>query len=386
MKKLISLAICFGLNWSSFASMAKVKKVKGEVTKLSIGMREAVLLKEGDALSKDTSLLSHDKSFAIIVYEDGTQVTLGPNSKIIIDKIEKTDQQFVSLLTGKIKAEVEKATKEKKNSKMLVKTRSAALGVRGTVFQTTYNPESRITSLITLRGKVAMAKMPEKAQVPTKVEAKQVLQTETQQMDKLLNKSGVIVEKGEYSGVSDNLAHATAPVSIAPEQVAKLTLNKTLGATVEKFDQKIVEAQIVKTTKEMEEKAKTETPIKEAKFDAKKEIYTPRPGGLVDIDSGVYVPPAKESAYIDNLNAFTATKKIGSLTEDGQYIPPKGLKLEAGKGFVVTDEGQKSSETVVASAKELNQDIAAQIIKPKKAKLEELEDDAYEKYFNADEL
>jgi len=386
MKKLITLAICFGLNWSSFASIAKVKKVKGEVTRLSIGMREAIQLKDGDTLSKDTSLLSQDKSFAIIVYEDGTQVTLGPNSKIIIDKIEKTDQQFVALLTGKIKAEVEKAAKEKKDSKMLVKTRSAALGVRGTVFQTTYNPESKITSLITLRGKVAMAKMPEKTKEVSKEDEKKGEQTESQQMDKLLNKSGVVVEKGEYSGVSDNLAHATAPVTIAAEQVAKLTLNKTLGATEEKFDKKVVEDQIAKTTKEMVDKAKTETPIKTAKFDAKKEVYTPRPGGFVDIDSGVYVPPARESAYIDNLNAYTATKKIGSLTEDGQYIPPKGLKLEAGKGFVVEDENQKASETVLASAKELNQDIAAQIIKPKKAKLEELEDDAYEKYFNADEL
>lgn len=386
MKIFIILAICFGMNWSSFASIAKVKKVKGDVTRLSNGMREAVQLREGDSLEKDTSLLSQDKSFAIISYQDGTQVTLGPNSKIIIDKIEKTDQQFVALLTGKIKAEVEKANKEKKESKMLVKTRSAALGVRGTIFQTTYNPLSKITSLITLKGKVAMAKIPEKTKEVSKVEEQNGKPTESQQMDKLLNKSGVIVEKGEYSGVSENLNHASAPVSIAAEQVAKLTLNKTLGASEEKLDKKMVQEQIKKTTEEMVAKAKTEEPIKTAKFDPKKEVYTPRPGGFVDIDSGVYVPPAKESAYIDDLNAYTATKKIGSLSEDGQYIPPVGLKLEAGKGFVISDDGKTASEATVASVKELNQDIAAQIIKPRKAKLDELEDDAYEKYFNADEL
>ena len=44
---------------------------------------------------------------------------------------------------------------------MIVKTRSAVMGVRGTKFQATYNPANKNTSLITVEGKVAMVKKEE---------------------------------------------------------------------------------------------------------------------------------------------------------------------------------------------------------------------------------
>ncbi|GAB4418969.1 MAG: hypothetical protein OHK0056_28850 [Bacteriovoracaceae bacterium] len=382
MKKVIIVVFCFSFIQSAFASIAKVKTARGKVTRISPGMKEAAVVQAGDQLQKDTSILTQEKSFAIIVYNDGTQVTLGPNSKMIVDKIEKSEQQLVSLITGKIKAEVKKAGMESKTSKLILKTRSAALGVRGTVFQTTYNPESKITSLVTLEGKVAMAKVPEKQVAELKKMESQI--DEAKKIDQILNAKAVVVERGEYAGVSENLARATEPVTIAPEQVAKLKLNQTLGAVEEKIEEKEIRNEIEKTVLELAEKAKTKEVKKEARYDPKTEKYTPRPGGFVDIDSGLYVPPAKNSEYDEKLKVFEATEKIGTLTDDGLYKAPVGLKLEAGKGFVIVESSK--SEEVVKIAKELNQEIAGQIIKPSKSKLEDLGEDTYEKYFNADEF
>lgn len=379
--KNIILVICLSLSHSAFANIATIKRAKGTVTRLSPGMRDAVEVKVGDKIPKDSSILTGEKSFAMITYSDGTQVTLGPDSKLVIDKLEKTEQQFVALLTGKIKAEVRKSDKKNNESKLIIKTRSAALGVRGTVFQTTYNPESKITSLVTLEGKVAMAKIPESPVVATKQEESK--QVEAKKIDEILNKKSVIVEKGEYSGVSENLARATEPVTIAPEQVAKLKLNETLGAVEEKIKKEDLEKAIEDTKKEIEEKVKKEEPVKAATFDPKTEKYTPRPGGFVDIDSGLYVPPQKGSEYDEKLKVYEATDRIGTLTEDGLYKAPKGLKLEAGKGFVIEED--KKSEEVAKVAQELNQEIAGQVIKPSKSKLEDLGEDTYEKYFKNDE-
>lgn len=48
---------------------------------------------------------------------------------------------------------------DKSKSKLFIKTKSAAMGIRGTIFEVTYNPKTEITRLDVLEGLVAFNKL-----------------------------------------------------------------------------------------------------------------------------------------------------------------------------------------------------------------------------------
>src|SRR5690606_13003721 len=64
---------------------------------------------------------------------------------------------LVSLLKGKMRSQI--VPDNTNNDKYIIRTRTAAMGVRGTDFQSTFNPENRATSLVTFKGQVAMARL-----------------------------------------------------------------------------------------------------------------------------------------------------------------------------------------------------------------------------------
>ncbi|MBI2520708.1 MAG: FecR domain-containing protein [Bdellovibrio sp.] len=357
----------------AYGNLVHVVKLRGTATQLGPGMHEAKDVALHEWYPKDTSILTGDKSFVLLKYKNGGNLTLGPSSKVVVDEAKENSQAIIALLTGKIKASVESSKANATASKLIVKTKTAALGVRGTSFQTSYNPRSNITSLVTFKGKVALAKFENNKPI-TKV-------------DQVLKEKAVEVTKGEYAGVSDNLAVATTPVKISPEQFTKLKLNETLGATEEKLDEKTYQTEL---KKDMADLASESTSEKGGTFKASTGSYTPRPGGLVDIESGMYVPPPKDAEFDSTLKVYKATTAIGSVNDDGSYRPPEGLKLEPGKGFVVNPDATTKSEEVTKLATDLNQNLAGQLVQPtppkKKSTLEGKEDDAYERYFKKEDL
>ena len=80
-------------------------------------------------------------------------------------------------------------------------------------------------------------------------------------------------------------------------------------------------------------------------------------GGLVDLDTGLYIPPAKPG------------KVIGKIDNNGKYIPPKGLKLDPHKGFVAI---KKDAED---KAEKLNEKLEDQVVP-------EPDNPAYRRYFD----
>ncbi len=112
-----------------------------------------------------------------------------------------------------------------------------------------------------------------------------------------------------------------------------------------------------------------------------KDTLKPRAGGLVDLNTGLYVPPQKEDNYNSKLNIYEATQKIGTINEDGNYVPPEGMRLDPVKGFIA------KNNAVQSKTKELNQNISAQIVPSKviKKNLDDLDDEDYEKYFKIED-
>ncbi len=364
--KTLSLFLLFSLSVNTYAARtATVKMVRGKATKLLPGSFKATKIKKGDLIPEDTSIVTKNRSFVRIVFKDKTSMSIGAKSKVIVSKIPPRKANMVKLLTGIIKAKVDKGTKKKTDTKLLIKTRTAVMGVRGTKFQSTYNPANKTTSLVTVEGKVAMVKVEEKIvqaaepvaesgieSAPSKA-ARVVITDDVDKLDKLLETSEKTVEvpAGRYSGVVENVAKPTVPVKIAPKQYNAIA--KSMGSK--------------KKAKEVMKTTKADAPAEGFENKATGEL-APKAGGIVDFSTGIYVAPTA-AAVLDKKTGTFEDKSIGRVNKrTGDYIPPKGIKIDAKKGFIID---QKESKKIASTADKkqlaktvalLNKDVKKQII------------------------
>lgn len=362
--------------------IGKVAKLRGKVSILELGSKEGVSAVLGQAVSKEASILTSDKSFIQIVMTDKSQINLGPNSKMVLDQIKAEKVGVVSLLKGVIRAQVIKEADESGKAgkdKLYIKSRTAALGIRGTDFQASYNPENKITNLITFTGKVMMVK--------TKA------QTESEDLKEALESNkAVMVESGKFSSVTDSLINVTEPVKISPVQFTALKLNNEMHTTNNNVSIEATpefKAELKKTYEQYAEISKKEIENKNLGgrvFNSDIQVLRPVSGGVVDIATGIYVPPSSEQTnYLKDYNIYEFKSEKGVVSDAGNYLPPVGIVLDAKKGFV--SDTKNSNQEVKAEITRLNNDISGQIskpvkvIKPNKDDLGGKGEDAYDKYF-----
>lgn len=335
--KLISVILfCFALNVSAVDAktnlIAKALKVRGNVTVLIPGAMKATKLKEGDMLKKDSSILVNGRGFTKVKFINDSTVTLGPNSKMIVEMDEKKETSLVNLVSGKLRAAVKK---DKKNDKkFLVKTNSAVMGVRGTDFQVSYDPKAHRASLLTYEGRVDIKK-PKVAEIQT------INSKEVKKIDKIKNmlaEDFEPVEKGDFTNVAFNSKKITKPIKINPSQFVLLKKDESLGAEDVKFS-KAERKKLAEEVKELNKEF-----VKEAK--ARKDNRNIKEMGLIDAKTGFYVPPA------------SSNKLVGKVTTNGEYIPPKGAKIDSAKGLVLEKD---APEETVALVKKVETQIQTQV-------------------------
>ncbi len=381
--KLLPILLLPLLMASSFASnnTAKVLFVRGDVTMLLPHSHKAKGVAKGDVLPEDTSVLTSAKGIVKVQMPDNSVVSLGPKSKLVVALMEKDKPSMLGLLKGVVRAEVEKAGTNK--NKMIIKTRTAAMGIRGTKLKTSFNPETRTTSLVTIEGKVAMAKIQEKkiikeAQDETNKEQldnpkkknsaefqKNVEVRELQKLEEALERSDTVeVNKGRYAGVNIKLGKPIEPTKVNPKQMVAIATHDELA--VAKVDEKKYKKELLEELKEHSDEDA------EAEFDKSDGKLKPKDGGLVDFDTGIYVSPSENAKLDKETGTYIAENDIGATNEKGEYIAPKGLKLDAKKGFVV----DKKSTTIAQrsrledSIKLLNNDVKELVVTDKEIKAE----------------
>lgn len=358
--------------------IAEVLKIRGVITQLSPGAKIARQVELGDKFVEDTSIVTGSKSFIKIKFIDNSELNVGPESKIVITEMKTDSVGIISLLKGRIRTEVQKSAMEPNSNKFFVKTRTAAIGVRGTEFQTIYNPDNKMTSLLTYKGEVAMAKVDEKLhekleekstkEVVRDEVTKEVVVVETPakpidevaELNKVLqNKSAVLVPSGQNSFASDSLKKTSLPVKISPVQLEALYKN-------EDFNEK--------SSKNLNLQASNAAPVlkvaaqtapAEGLYNEKTGDFAPKAGGYIDLNTGLYVAPTDDSK-LDADSGVYVPNKIGNIDADtGQYVAPKGLVLDANKGFVVADTGESKADNkteLLALKDDLNKSISKDII------------------------
>lgn len=136
--RLMSSRILFlALIFSQFTEYRVAYALNGEVTFLSgnaslthQGKKQNA--SEGDKLSSGDSLLAHENSAVVVTLDDQSLLKLSSNSEITLGGESKTITE-VHLVQGGIFAKIRK---RKPGQRVLVKTRTAVMGVRGTEFFT----------------------------------------------------------------------------------------------------------------------------------------------------------------------------------------------------------------------------------------------------------
>ncbi|MBP9679913.1 MAG: FecR domain-containing protein [Bacteriovorax sp.] len=357
--------------------IAEVVKIRGEATELSPGSKMARNVVLGDKFIEDTSVLTGPKSFLKMRFIDGSEMNLGPESKIIISEMKQNSVGIISLLKGRIRTEVQKDANPTGN-KFFVKTRTAAMGVRGTDFQTIYNPDNKMTSLLTYKGEVALAKVDEKTfekiQNAAQKEVVRNEQTnspeikeipakrldETEELNKILkSKTTVVVPSGQNAFSSDTLKKASLPVKISPLQLEALYKNQDFQEkAAANINQKGAGDE---ASKKGSLKSAAQVAPAEGFYNDKTGDFAPKSGGFIDLATGLYVAPDSE-AKLDSLTGVYVSKKIGSIDADtGQYVAPKGLVLDAKKGFVLDGDSEKKPE-LLALREDMNRTIAKDLV------------------------
>lgn len=363
-------------------TIAEVVKIRGDVSQLSPGAQIARAVVLGDKFLEDTSILTGAKSFIKIKFVDNSELNIGPDSKIVITEMKKDTVGIISLLKGRIRTEVFKDSAKPNANKFFIKTRTAALGVRGTDFQTIYNPDNKMTSLLTYRGEVAMAKVDEttyKKLEQTTVNTVERDETtkvpeikkttikhfdEVEELNKVLkNKGAVLVPAGQNAFSSDSLKKTSLPVKISPVQLEALYKNQDFQEkSVANLNLQSATDAIFKPTL----KVGNQVAPAEGLFNEKTGDFAPKSGGFIDLNTGLYVAPNSDAKFDAKTGVYMASK-IGDIDADtGQYVAPKGLILDAKKGFILAeDEGDSKVEKkpeLLALKQDLNQNIARDIV------------------------
>tara|TARA_R110000868_G_scaffold75979_3_gene218900 strand:- start:4106 stop:5908 length:1803 start_codon:yes stop_codon:yes gene_type:complete len=366
---IVRIALIFSLFFvpTSYAGdMAKVIRIRGYATQLAPGAMDARTVELGQKIFEDTSILTKEKSFVVLEFTDGSRMSIGPNSKVVVVKARNEDAGLVSLLKGKIRSQVNPEDNNK--DKYIIRTRTAAMGVRGTDFMSSYNPDNKATSLVTFKGRVAMARLDSSAEdlegkkiEVTRNEAGEPLvektrassRTRMEELKEVLSSEQVVsVESGEFSGAVAGLKQPTQPVGVNPVQLDLMYKNEQLATT--KGNEKLAEVDFSKIKHRGNPNSS---------YDPKTGKFTPRAGGFVDPDTALYIPP-KEDAVLDEARNIYQAKDIGFVNkETGDYVPPEGLILDARNGFVP----KINDGTMIAQAGEMNKTIAKEVVLKKEA-------------------
>lgn len=351
-----TLLIMSGLIFASKDPIGEVVILKGKASILKPNTLEANDLVKGQKILKDSSIVTYKKSFVKIKFFNKSVMNIGPKSKVVLNMEDETQTSVVSFLKGKIRASVKK--EKNKDKKFIVKTKNALMGVRGTDFQVTYNQGGERTSLLTYEGRVDIKKF-------SKDEVKDIhtnlTKEKTEKLKKLLDSDVEVVEKGDFTNVVAVEKKPIKPVKISAAQFVLLKKDESLGTekiVLNKKEKEVLKAEVKKLKKEFKEKV--------TKREKQREI---KELGLVDSNTGFYVPPANSEL----------TKLIGEIDDNGAYIPPKGAKVDEKIGLVAKMDAPKETKTLI---KKITQEINKQV-NPELHHIEKAPDSKhYKKYFN----
>jgi hypothetical protein len=346
-------------------------------------------------LAEGTVLQSSERSMARLLFIDRSTMNLGPDSQMKIDEFPRDKAGIITLMKGQVRSNVTKDymnMDSEEQSKMFIKTKTAAMGVRGTDFQVNFNPNNDNTALITFSGAVAMA------QLEANFDRQGFNQARLEAA--VSSDRAVMVREGEFSGVTSSTSRATVPTRISPVQFESLKTNDTglapetsqatesgaseraqyrnplppgvdsksfandprqnaaraVGAAVGSSEPRV-------TASDSPPNRANPSRSPEGFFNAATGEYAPPAGSVIDLATVNIIPPPKGASFDPISQTFTLPPEFGGVNpKTGTYEAPQGLRLnDQGKFVVAVDPqtGRAPASTTSAPANlAINQAIA----------------------------
>jgi len=230
MRLWIVLLIFMLMSYQRFAKtpVAKIILLKGQVSAYLSEEEKTYELTKSSLLFEGTTVLTEKSSLIKLKFIDGSRLVLGPSGKLLITKFNKKKAGVISLMRGQLRSIVTKdymKFKDKNRSKLYITTKTSAMGVRGTDFQVSFDPDKDKTELFVKKGKVAMA------QVDT-----EDMEFDDQMLEDYLNDpESVMVTKGQYSFIEGSEG-PLVPRNIDKVKVKLVKVKKKQKRRVDDFE------------------------------------------------------------------------------------------------------------------------------------------------------
>lgn len=306
MPKLILILLALSSS-SAFAEadFAEVTLAKGRASATLPNSEKTLILSEHLKLPAGAKITTAYSSYVRLkLLSDSSTVNIGPNSTLEIKKSAESGTNLMNLITGKLRAIVEKSTNGDHKEKMIVTTKNTSMGIRGTDFVVTYDAKKNLTSLMTFSGRVAMVSL-----------------TPGVSPEAALAGNPVLVGPGTFSTMGQNAARPTPP-AVMPASTLK-EMKK--------------DPQIIPT---MKEEGKGQTNLK-PDLRQREGLPIGAPGQKTMGDA------VQPSGALPTQNTGSATSPVNlETTKSGQLAPAvSGTSVEAPE----TNSGERTGTTTTAT-------------------------------------
>jgi hypothetical protein len=351
----ITIFLNCALAFAEGKKVAVVKIIRGEVDVLTLGKTSR--LKVDDWVEDGATVKTAEKSFAKLIFIDKSQMNVGPNSEMKIEKFQGNDSGVIDLVKGQIRSQVTKdylQMKDKDKSKMFIKTPNAVMGIRGTEFLITTNQKN--TAVFLFEGAVVLNRIdPRSAGSSAALEA-------------MVNQ-GVRMAPGEFSVVQENRPQPTIPARMNIQQRENLEKNDTFdsrnpssgneeakktvvpdglsGKTVSN-DTSVLNTEVAQVSGTPA--ASSAAPSEDANGYERGNAVKPANGSLVHVETGIIIPPGSDSIFDANSNTFIAGPDSGKVGSDGSYIPPVGTEITPDGKIMTTLKDANGKPVIVERA------------------------------------
>lgn len=344
-----SLILLLLLSIETNADMVSITFLKGKAIYVSPSGKRFDL-KKNQKIKRDGLVKTGKSSLLRLKFSNGTLLNIGPESSMVISHEEKEKPHLVELIRGKLRGVVDPKQKPSAgyDHKMIIKTRSASIGVRGTDFVVVHNDKNHITSNITLKGEVDLHKNPDEiiyeslreeldpSQRPISFGQRENLEATEEDLRNYRTKR---IPVGHFAGAFPSYESAISPVKIADNQLMALGKNTNLDSSEGKRPERILTNNYKMGNLKNPESSLIPEPqraenLNKEKYNSVTNEAGIRHGGIVDLETGIYISPPKNSTYNPETGKHMIPDELGGVNPDtGEYVPPRGVKLDPLYGF-----------------------------------------------------
>lgn len=363
--------------------ISKVSHLRGKAVQKSPGALTPRMLDKNINISNGTTIKTGEDSFVQLPLDvNGSIASIGPNSIVVIEKVATTNTFFFNLKHGLLRVRI---NDPHSTFKAIIRSTKTIVGIKEGIGLVMHNQYSRLTSLLSLKGDLIINKIREeddpvmlrksKWHKNKKKNIRQVGKNfdvmednspiTTGQRDVLtevLSEEGHrVVKAGQYATSAISLFKISQPVKISPVQYKILYDNYTFKMKYftkdfKKADLKNLGDELLKL------KPSEQDAPNEGFYDIYSGEYAFKSGGVLDIESGIYIAPGDEADFNARFKVYLVEDFVNVDVETGQYIAPEGLGLHPSKGFLPLNSRFKKNDQVVKTLRTLNKRMHKDIV------------------------